>query len=131
MKQVFILSFLLISFLTISCSVIKSSISEEYQPLGTAVLTANGLLMVEYPENKPEYINQNDYKLLLKEDYKILYEKLLPYEVQVKKSENNYIVSVFDGNKLILTDWLCTEGRIDCWSFNQECNPDTIQIKCN
>ena len=131
MKKIITVSFFLFLFFSVSCSVIKSSLSEEYQPLGTAVLTANGILMTEYPVNKPEYINQNDYKNLLKEDYDILYQRLLPFEVQIKKSNNNYIVKVFDENLLILTDWLCTENRIDCWSYNQECNPDTIEIKCN
>lgn len=131
MKRSIIICVLFISFFIISCSVIKPSLSEEYQPLGTAVLTANGILMTEYPENKPEYINQSDYKNLLKEDYDILYQRLLPFDVQIKKSNNNYIVKVFDGNLLILTDWLCTENRIDCWSYNEECNPDTIEIKCN
>jgi hypothetical protein len=130
MKHRIIISFLFISFFIISCSAIKPSLSEVYQPLGTAVLTANGLLMVEYPEIKPEYINQNDYKNLLKEDYDILYQRLLPFEVQIKKSENNYIIKVFECNLLILTDWLCTENKIDCWSYNQECNPDTLIVNC-
>jgi len=131
MKKIITVSFFLFLFFSVSCSVIKSSLSEEYQPLGTAVLTANGILMSEYPEIKPEYINQNDYKNLLKEEYDILYQRLLPFEVQIKKSENNYIIKVYDGNLLILSDWLCTENRIDCWSYNQECDPDTIDIKCN
>ena len=131
MKQFFILFFLFVSFFSISCSIIQPSISEKYQPLGVAVLTANGLLMVEYPENKPENINPNDYKNLLKEDYNILYERLLPFKVQIKKLDNNYIVKVYDRNLLVLTDWLCTEGRIDCWGYNHECNPDTIKNICD
>lgn len=131
MKHSIFISFLLVSFFTISCSIIKPSLSEEYQPLGTAVLTANGILMTEYSEDKPEYINQNDYKNLLKEDYDILYQRLLPFDVQIKKLENNYIVKVFDGNLLILTDWLCTENRIDCWSYDQECDPEKLVIECD
>jgi len=106
---------------------------EKYQPLGVAVLAANDQLLVKYPhpQDRPEYIQGDEYKALLKENYKPMYDRLLPYLVKIKKIDDNYIVSVFDGQKLILTDWLCTEGRIDCWSYNGECNPDTLKVKCD
>lgn len=131
MKNIITLSFILLALFMYSSCYIQPIIDEKYQPLGTAVLTANGLLMVVYPEDRPDHINQNEYKILLKEDYELMYERLLPYLVQIKKVDNNFIVSVFDGDLLILTDWLCTEGRIDCWNYNAECNPDTIEINCD
>jgi hypothetical protein len=128
-----IIGLLLVALCLSSCTIICLNPDEKYQPLGTAVLTANGLLLVKYPQDRPESIQENEYKDLLKEDYKIIYNRLLPYLVQIKKDKlsNNFIVSVFDGQKLILTDWLCTEGRIDCWSYNGECYPDKIQINCD
>ncbi len=106
---------------------------EKYQPLGGAVLAANDQLLVKYPhpQDRPEYIQEKEYKDLLKENYKPMYDRLLPYSVKIKKVDDNYVVSVFDGQKLILTDWLCTEGYIDCWSYNGECNPDTYKVKCD
>jgi hypothetical protein len=109
----------------------RLNVDEKYQPLGTAVLAANDLLLVKYSQDRFEYIEGNEYKDLLKENYKPMYDRLIPYLVQIKKIDNNFIVSVFDDQKLILTDWLCTEGRIDCWSYNGECHPATLKVKCD
>ena len=117
----------LLSLFLYSCS----TIDEKYQPLGTAVLAANDLLVVKYPQERPEYIQENEYKELLKENYKPMYDKLLPYFVQIKRTNNNYIVRVYDGKILILTDWLCTERYLDCWSYNGECNPETLKVECD
>lgn len=114
-----------------SCCYVKINQDEKYQPLGTAVLAANDLLLVKYSQGQSEYIQGDDYKELLKENYTPMYDRLLPYIVQIKRINNNFIVSVFDDQKLILTDWLCTEGRIDCWSYNEECNPDKLKVKCD
>jgi hypothetical protein len=103
---------------------------DKYQPVGTAVMTANGLLLVKYPYGIPESYPENDYKNLLREDYKPMYEHLQPYRVKIQKVDGNFIARVYDGNLIILTDWSCTEGRIDCWSYNKECNPDTLHVLC-
>jgi len=109
----------------------RLNVDEKYQPLGTAVLTANDLLLVKYSQDRSKYIQENEYKDLLKENYKTMYDRLIPYLVQIDNIDNNFKVSVFDGQKLILTDWLCTEGRIDCWSYNGECAPDTLNVICD
>jgi hypothetical protein len=123
--------FFLVSLFIYSCSSVQLNVDEKYQPLGTAVLAANDLLLVKYSQDQPEYISGDEYKELLKESYKPMYDRLLPYLVEIKKTDNNYIVRVLDGHKLILTDWLCTEVRIDCWSYNGECNPETLKVKCD
>jgi hypothetical protein len=104
---------------------------EQYQPVGTAVLQASSLLIVKYPQGIPDNYAGEDYKNLLKENYKTLYERIKPYNAVVKKKDNRFIIQVYDGNLLILTDWGCTEGRIDCWNYNNECNPDTLHIQCD
>jgi hypothetical protein len=126
-----ITTFLLSVFVLFSCSTFQVNPDEKYQPLGPAVLAANGLLLIEYPHTCPEDMSGDDYKGLLKEGYSPMYDRLLPYSVRIQSRDGNCTVSVFDGQKLILTDWLCTEGRIDCWSYNSECNPDTIKITCD
>ncbi len=120
----------MICFLTCSCSIIQLNLDEKYQPLGTAVLTANDLLLAKYPKERPQYVSQEEYKNLLKENYLPLYDRLYVYPVKIKTVNNNFVVSIYDGDKLILTDWLCTEGYIDCWSYNNECNLNTIKIEC-
>jgi hypothetical protein len=111
----------------------RLNVDEKYQPLGTAVLTANGLLLVEYTEGRSKLIQGNEYKDLLKKNYKPLYDSLLPYLVKIDNNiyDNNFVVSVFDDQILILTDWSCTERRIDCWSYNGDCSPETLQVKCD
>jgi hypothetical protein len=126
-----IISLLLLSLFINSCSYIQLNADEKYQPLGTAVLAANDLLLVKYSQDRPQYIRENEYKDFLKENYKSMYDRLLPYSVQIKNINNNFIVSIIDDHKLILTDWLCTEGHIDCWSYNEECNPDTLEVECD
>ena len=126
-----IIRFFLLSLFLYSCSSILLNVDEKYQPLGTAVLAANDLLIVKYSQDRPEYIQENEYKELLKENYKPMYDRLLPYLVQIKKTNNNYVVSVYDDQILILTDWLCTEGYLDCWSYNGECNPETLKVECD
>jgi hypothetical protein len=122
-----IIKLLLLSLVLCSCS----TIDEKYQPLGTAVLAANDLLLAKYSQDRPECIQEREYKELLKENYKPMYDRLLPYLVQIKRTDNNYIVTVLDGQTLILTDWLCTEGYIDCWSYNGECIPGTLKVECD
>lgn len=111
----------------------RLNVDEKYQPLGRAVLTANGLLLVEYSKGRSKYIQGNEYKDLLNGNYTPMYDRLLPYLVKIdnNKYDDNFIVSVFDNQKLILTDWSCTEGRIDCWSYNGECSPDKLDVKCD
>jgi hypothetical protein len=131
MKTSINITFLLVSLLIGACCCSKVNHDEEYQPLGTLVLTANGLLTVQYPQGIPDNYNGEDYKKLLQEDYKRMYERLLPYKVQIKKIEKNFCVQIYDGKCLILTDWSCTASRIDCWSYNNECNPDTVKVQCD
>jgi len=126
-----IISLFLLSIFICSCCIIRINDDEKYQPLGVAVLAANDQLLAKYTQDRPEYIQGDEYKDLLKENYKPMYDRLLPYLVKIKKVDDNYVVSVFDGQRLILTDWLCTEGRIDCWSYNGECSPDTLKVKCD
>lgn len=126
-----IIIFFFLSLFIHSCCMVQVNLDEKYQPLGTAVLAANNLLLVKYSQNRPEYIQENEYKDLLKENYKPMYDRLLPYLVKLKMTDNNFIVSVFDGENLILTDWLCTEGRIDCWSYNDKCDPEALTIECD
>ena len=126
-----ITSLFLLSIFICSCCILPINDDEKYQPLGVAVLAANDQLLVKYPEDRSEYIQEKEYKYLLKENYKPMYDRLLPYTVKIKNIANNFVVSVFDGQKLILTDWLCTEGRIDCWSYNGECSPDALKVKCD
>ncbi|MBU4010523.1 MAG: hypothetical protein KJ882_07130 [Proteobacteria bacterium] len=114
-----------------SCSSIEINYDEKYQPVGTAVLTANDLLLAKYSKDRPEFVQEKEYKDLLKEDYKPMYDRLVPYSVQIKNTTNSFIVSISDGKKLILTDWLCTEGRIDCWSYNGECIPESLNVECD
>ena len=121
--------FLLILFIN-SCSSMKVDLGEKYQPLGTAVLAADSLLLAKYP-HKLECIQENEYKELLREDYTPMYDRLFSYSVKTKPADNSCVVSVFDGEVLILTDWLCTEGRIDCWSYNGECNPEELKVECD
>jgi hypothetical protein len=109
----------------------NDDLNEKYQPLGTAVLTADNLLMVKYPQGPPENYSGDDFKNLLKSDYLSMYQRLQPYRVTIQKSGEKFKVSVFDGNTLVLTDWSCTEGRIDCWSYNKQCLADTMKIKCD
>jgi hypothetical protein len=130
MKTLILISIMLV-LSTYSCCGTKIIQDEKYQPLGTAVLAANDLLLVKYSHDRPEQISESEYKNLLKEDYQPMYERLLPFSVEIKKSDDNYIVRVYDEEILILTDWLCTESRIDCWSYNRECTPDDLQIECD
>ena len=132
MKMYFKVTLVLLSvFALFSCSSFQVKQDEKYQPLGTAVLTANGLLLIEHFYDCPEKLSGDDYKGLLKEDYRRMYDRLLPYSVQIEKRDGNCTVSVFDGRTLILIDWLCTEGYVDCWSYNGKCNPDTMKVKCD
>lgn len=126
-----IIRLFLLSLIICSCSSIQLNLDKKYQPLGTAVLAANDRLLVKYSQDRHEYIEENEYKDLLKENYKPMYDRLLPYLVQIKKTDNNFIVRVLDGQTLILTDWLCTEGRIDCWSYNGKCIPEELKIECD
>jgi hypothetical protein len=103
----------------------------KYQPLGTAVLAANDQLMVQFPQGPPDNYSGEDYKNLLKENYQPSYERLQAYRVTVQKLADKFKVSVFDGDLLILTDWSCTYGKIDCWSYKKECLPDTMHIQCD
>ena len=126
-----IISCLVFVLFVYSCSSIQVNKDEKYQPVGTAVLTADGLFLVKYSQNQPASVPGDDYKDLLKEDYQRLYNRLAPYDVRVEKAADGYVVSVFDGDRLILADWLCTEGRIDCWVYNGECDPGTISVNCD
>jgi hypothetical protein len=126
-----ITTFLLSVIVLFSCSGLQVKPDEKYQPLGPAVLAANGLLLIEHPHDCPEDMSGDDYKGFLKEDYSPMYDRLLPYSVRIQTKDGDCIVTVFDGQKLIFTDWLCTEGRIDCWSYNGECNPDTARVTCD
>lgn len=126
-----IISIFLLSTFIYSCSFMLLSADEKYQPLGGAVIQANRLLLVNYSSIQLKNIQGDEYKNLLKEDYKLMYDRLLPYSVQLNFVDNNWTVRVSDGQKIILTDWLCTKGYIDCWSYNGECSPDTLVVKCD
>lgn len=126
-----ILRITLLSLVLCSCSGIRINLDEKYQPLGTSVLAANDLLIVKYSLDKPDFIQEEEYKNLLKDNNSPMYNRLIPYTVQINKTGNSFKVKVLDGTTLILTDWLCTEGRIDCWSYNGECTPESIKIECD
>ena len=121
---------LLISFF-INAYDCNEDLDARYQLIGPAVLSANNLLMVQYPQGPPENYSGEDYKNLLKSDYRPMYQKLQPYRVVIQKLGDKFKVHVFDGNTLVLTDWSCTEGRIDCWSYNKQYLADTMKIKCD
>jgi len=132
MKKIYnYLFYIIIIFSITSCYIFQGNLDEKYQPLASPVLTANGLLMVEYPYGIPDTVSSDNYKSLLKEDYKNLYETILPYIVKIKRLNKGFIVKVYQNNFLVLTDWSCTENRIDCWNYNGQCNPDTVKINCN
>jgi len=128
-----ILKYLLLIILPLlsSCAIISGSIDDKYQPLGTAVLTANDLLVVKYYQEHFDSFSGEEYKALLKEKYMNLYQNISPYSVNLTKADPLFKVTVKDGDLLILIDWLCTENRIDCWSYNLECSPDTLIIDCD
>ena len=121
--------YLLLPLLLSACS---SHIVQDqnYQPLGTAVLTANNLLMVKYPEGPPDNYSADEYKNLLKEDYQIMYDRLQPYQIKVERQRTNFIVDIYDKGQLILKDASCTETRIDCWVYKRQCNPSTFNVPC-
>ena len=129
--KMYICTLIIISFFVFGCSCSKVDDGLKYQPLGTAVLTANNLLMVQYPQGPPDNYSGEEYKNLLKENYQPQYQSLQPYRVILQKLANKFKVSVFDGSTLVLTDWSCTEGKIDCWSYKNECIPDTMHIQCD
>jgi hypothetical protein len=114
-----------------SCCSTLCKRDDQYQPIGTAVLQASSLLIVQYPEGIPDNYPGEDYKNLLKDNYKSMYENIQPYRATIQKKDNRFIVQVYDGNLLILTDWGCTEGRIDCWSYNSECKAETLHVQCD
>jgi hypothetical protein len=120
-----------IPFFVFGCCCSKADLDQKYQPLGPAVLMANNQLMVQYPQGPPDNYSGDDYKNLLKGNYQKSYERLQPYRVTILKMVNKFKVSVFDGSTLVLTDWSCTEGKIDCWSYKKECLPDTMHIQCD
>lgn len=122
------LSFVVILFITVSCSAPTNN--ENYQEIASPVITANGLLMVKYPQGIPEIVSSQEYKELLKEDYTLLYDILTPYDVKIQKSGNHFKVAVYHSSQQVLFDLSCTENRIDCWVYNGDCNPDTLKVDC-
>jgi hypothetical protein len=122
------ISLLLTLLLSACCS--QHIRDQNYQPLGTAVLTANNLLMVKYPEGPPDDYSSDDYKNLLKEDYQVMYDRLQPYQVKVERQRTNFIVDLYDKGFLILKDASCTETMIDCWVYKQQCDPSTFKVPC-
>jgi hypothetical protein len=128
-KVIHIFVIFLITLCFSSCSN-SQVMDEKYQPLGAAVLAANRLVSVKYPHGLTEEISKEKYLSFLSDEFKSKYDLLEPYYIQVNKMNDWFIVQVFDGNKLILTDYACTESRIDCWCYNGECNPDTLNINC-
>jgi hypothetical protein len=121
---------LLLPILLLSaCSTLLEE-GHNYQPLGTAVLTANDLLIAEYPEGPPANFSSDDYKDLLKKDYHVMYDRLQPYQIKVEHRGNNFIVDLYDSGRLIMKDASCSETRIDCWVYKQECDPTTFHVPC-
>ena len=118
-------------FLIIGNRCSQQNSDDKYQPLGIVIMTTNGLLMVKYPQGIPDNVSDTEYKELLKVNYNSFYEMLLPYQLKIKKKDKAFFVSVFDGKTLVLTDWSCTEDRIDCWNYNGQCNPDKLYTPCN
>jgi hypothetical protein len=123
-------SIFIILICMMGCAEFRTNKDDKYQPLGEAVITANRLLMLDYPQGIPKNFSSDDYKHLLKEDNKSMYEILQPYRVEVQKKDKNFITRVYDGNILVLVDWSCTEIKIDCWTYDGKCNPDTMHIRC-
>lgn len=128
-KNIFIL--ICLPIFVMLCGSDSCNKDDQYQPIGTAVIQASSLLMVQYHQGLPDNYTGEDYKNLLKENYKPMFENIRPYRATIQKKDNRFIVQVYDGNLLILTDWGCTEGRIDCWSYNGECKPDTLHVQCD
>lgn len=123
------LSFVIILFITVSCCAPINK--ENFQEIAAPVITANGLLMVKYPQGIPEIVSGQKYKDMLKEDYSLLYDILTPYDVKIQKSGKHFKVAVYYGSQQVLLDLSCTQRRIDCWIYNGECDPLTLKVDCD
>lgn len=123
-------SLFFIGFLLITVSCCTTINNDKYQEIASPIITANGLLMVKYPQGIPAEVSGQEYKELLKENYSILYDKLNPYDVKIYKSGTFFKVAVYYDKLQVLLDLSCTQNRIDCWVYNGECNPDTLKVDC-
>lgn len=103
---------------------------KSYHKIGPAVTTANGLLMVGYPNGLNRPISGEEYKTLLEKEHSTLYERIEPYTVMVEPVRQLFVVKVYDGDKLILIDASCTEDRIDCWVLENQCTPESFSVPC-
>jgi hypothetical protein len=103
---------------------------DEYQAVGPAVLQANRLLLVLQSHGQPGGYSEKEYKNLLYEDYKPMYDRLQPYRIQIQKIDSNFIVQVYDYDLLILTDCSRTGNRIECWNYKDPCDPDSVKARC-
>jgi hypothetical protein len=104
---------------------------EYYQPLGTAVLTANGFLIADNPAGLATAPDVTTYKSSLRDEgYDDLYNAILPMNVTIIPQDGYFRVEVREGDKLILVDISCTESRPDCFTYDGRCNPDTLGVWC-
>jgi hypothetical protein len=121
---------ILLVFILVSCRCVTlSPTSAEllYNPLGTSVLQATKLVILEYPDGLPDGFPGEKYKeLLQKYNYPHLFSVLSPYLVQIKKLEKGFVVRIYDDRVRILTDWSETRTRIDCWCYKGECKNDWL-----
>lgn len=129
MRQTPILLVFLAAALLDSCCG-TSDLDARYQPIGPAVMQANRLLMLDFPDGPPPGYTGEQYKTLLKEEYPPLYEKIEPFTVEVIKTGSRFLVKVFDKNTMVLMDAACTESRLDCWVYKNECDPDSFAVSC-
>lgn len=122
------------ALLLLACS--SSNINTElddahYQPIGTAVLTANGFLIAAYPDGLTEPVDIAEYKRsLLEEGYQELYQALLPMSISIQPRGKHFIVKVLEDGAPVLYDVSCTESRLDCWLYRGQCSPDTLVVPC-
>jgi hypothetical protein len=129
MKNVLVITFFCMVYVATTGSMpVKDD--DVYEPLGTVVLVANGLLLAQYPHGIPAAYPDSSYKNLLRKGYKSMYARLKPYHLELQKNDSTFIVRLFDGKRLVLTDWSCTEEKIDCWNYKGECEGVALKAPC-
>lgn len=112
-----ILIFLILVILNSCCP--EFTKNRNYYELGPAILQASSLFLTIETDQLPEKIDGIYYKSLLKDEYENLYLSLVPFYIEIEKIENDYLVKLYDGDKLVLTDLTATEGKLDNWEFDK------------
>jgi hypothetical protein len=132
MKRTILLTLALVILAGCGCFVPQDECNDEYyQPIGTAVLTANGFLIADYPEGLSDPVDIDAYKQSLQDEgYDELYAKILPLDIRITPVDSYFMVEVYEDGDLILYDISCTESRPDCWTYRGQCNPDTLGVVC-